>query len=301
MSRPRQVFAGSFYLLTRRCTQRQFLLRPDEITNNTFLYCLIEAAIRYGVDILLPLAEANHHHTVLYDPNGRAPQFVEHFHKMVARCMNARWGRCENLWAAGEVCLTRLLTREAVIDELVYTASNPVKDLLVDKALQWPGANGYCNWVSGEPLRAVRPSHFFRDDGEMPSTVELPLFIPPQLGPRDAVIAEVKARVEAVEKSVRAARLESGKRVLGRKQVLAQSWRASPKTVEPRRALRPRFAGSGAARAAALIAYRQFLADYASARRSWLAGLLAVFPPGTYWLSRCAAVSVAPAPPMTLA
>src|SRR6185295_5435907 len=116
MSRPRQVLPGSFYLVTRRCTQRQFLLRPDEITNNTFLYCLVEAARRYRIDILLPMAEANHHHTVIFDRYGQAPQFVEHFHKMVARCMNARWGREENLWVVGALCLTRLVTREAVID-----------------------------------------------------------------------------------------------------------------------------------------------------------------------------------------
>jgi putative transposase len=300
MSRPRQVFPGSFYLLTRNCTQRQFLLRPDEITNNTFLYCLIEAARRYKIDILLPMAESNHHHTVLYDKNGDVPLFVERFHKMVARCMNARWGRGENLWAAGTLCLTRLVTREAVIDKLVYTATNPVKDHLVDKALQWPGVNGYRNWLNGEPLCAVRPTHFFRDDGVMPAVVELSISIPPELGDTAAVIAEVKAAVEAAEKKLRAARLASGKRVLGAKQILAQSWKASPDTVAPRSTVRPRFAGSGAARIAALAEYRQFLHDYATARGRWLKGAPVVFPPGTYWLARRAAVPVAPSPPVQL-
>lgn len=41
---PRQVLPGQFYLITRRCSQRQFLLRPDTATNNAFLYCLIDAA-----------------------------------------------------------------------------------------------------------------------------------------------------------------------------------------------------------------------------------------------------------------
>lgn len=301
MSRPRQVFPGSFYMLTRCCTQRQFLLRPDEITNNTFIYCLIEAARRYEIDILLPMAESNHHHTVLFDRHGRVPQFTEHFHKMVARCMNARWGRWENLWAAEEVCLTRLLTREAVIDKLIYAASNPVKDHLVDKVVQWPGTNGYRHWVNRQPLCAVRPTHFFRDDGEMPEVVELPLTIPPELGPADAVFAEVQAGVEAVEKTVRAARLAAGKRVLGRRQVRAQSWKASPHSLEPRRGLRPRFAGSGPARIAALAAFRQFLIDYAVARKDWIAGRAATFPAGTYWLARCAPVPVVPAPTICLA
>lgn len=287
-------------MLSRRCTQRQFLLRPDEITNNTFLYCLIEAALRYDIDVLLPMAEANHHHTVIYDRHGRAPQFVEHFHKMVARCMNARWGRWENLWASEEVCLTRLLTREAVIDELVYTAGNPVKDHLVDKAIHWPGANGYDHLLKGRPLRAIRPTHFFRDDGEMPPIVELSLTIPPELGPAHVVIAEVKAGTEALEKKERAARLVSGRRVMGKKKILAQSWKASPTSDEPRRGLRPRFAGRGEARVAALAEYRQFLVDYATARKSLLAGARPVFPPGTYWLAHHVAVPVATSPPPRL-
>jgi len=37
----RQVLPRQFYLITRRCAQRQFLLRPDTATNNAFLYCLV--------------------------------------------------------------------------------------------------------------------------------------------------------------------------------------------------------------------------------------------------------------------
>jgi len=298
MSRPRQVFPGSYYLVTRRCTQRQFLLRPDPITNNAFLYCLIEAAQRFGIDVLLPMAESNHHHTVIYDRHGHCPRFIEHFHKMLARCLNARWGRWENLWAAEEVCITRLVTRASVIEKLVYAASNPVKDLLVEKVHQWPGANGYQHLITGRPLRAHRPSHFFREGGVMPEEVSMSLVIPPELelGSAEAVIAEVKAGVEAVEAAVRAERHETGKRVLGRRQVLAQSWRSSPTSREPRRVLRPRYAGGGAARVAALVEFRAFLAEYRAARRRLLAGERPVFPPGTYWLARFASVAVAPPP-----
>ncbi len=35
---PRQVLPHQFYLITRRCTQRLFLFRPDAATNNAFLY-----------------------------------------------------------------------------------------------------------------------------------------------------------------------------------------------------------------------------------------------------------------------
>jgi hypothetical protein len=40
MSLPRQVLPGSTYLVTRRCTQRQFLLKPTRLTCQIFAYCL---------------------------------------------------------------------------------------------------------------------------------------------------------------------------------------------------------------------------------------------------------------------
>jgi putative transposase len=291
MSRPRQVLPGRFYLLTRRCTQRQFLLRPDALTNQVFTYCLAEAAQRFAIDIILPVAESNHHHTVLFDRHGRVPQFTEHFHKMIARCQNARWGRWENLWAAEEPCLTELLTRDAIIDKLVYAASNPVKDLLVERAEHWPGVNGYVHLMAKRSLRARRPLHFFRVQGVMPEEVELDLVIPPELGPPDEIRAAVRAGVERVEREMAEERMRSGKRVLGRRAVRKQSWRNSPTSREPRRNLRPRFAGARDLVVAAIVRFRAFLADYRDARMCWLDGRKrTVFPTGTYWLARFAPV-----------
>jgi len=296
MPRPRQVLPGQFYLLTRRCTQRQFLLRPDPTTNNAFVYCLVEAAQRFEIELILSTAESNHRHTVFFDRHGRHPQFVEHFHKMLARCQNARWGRWENLWSTEEPCITRLLDRAAVIDKLVYAASNPVKDLLVERATQWPGANGYRHLIAGKPLHARRPRHFFRDDGVMPDEVTLSLVIPPELGSAEEVIAEVRAGVVEVERATIERRARTGAKILGKRGILAQSWRASPNTIAPRRNLRPRFAGARTVRIAALVAYREFLAVYREALYEWCAGAETLFPLGTYRLARTAPISVAPWP-----
>lgn len=294
MSRARQILPNQFYLVTRRCTQRQFLLRPDADTNNAFIYCLVEAALRFEIDVLMTVAESNHHHTVIFDRHGRHPAFLEHFHKMFARCQNARFGRWENLWAAEEPCVTRLLDRSAVIDKLVYTASNPVKDHLVDRAVQWPGTNGYRHLIFNRPLRARRPRFFFDANGSMPEEVMLSLSIPEVLGSADGVIGELRDRVTEVEIVMRQHRATTGRRVVGRRQILAQDWNTSPASTEPRRTLRPRFAGATKARVAALIAFREFLAAYRDARRRWLSGRPALFPLGTYWLARFAPVSVAP-------
>jgi putative transposase len=293
MSRPRQVLPESFYFITRRCTQQQFLLRPDEETNNAFYYCLAVAAQRCGIDVILPLAESNHHHTTIFDRDGTMPAFVEHFHKLLARSQNALRGRCENFWSSEEPCITRLVDRDAVIAKLIYTATNPVKDRLVQRVHHWPGANGYPSFISRRPIRAHRPRHFFRNPGPMPETVTLELTIPPELGDALAVIEEVRSGVEAVERQIARECMQTGARVLGRRRVLEQSWRDAPSVREPRRGLRPRFAGRGHARIAALELYKSFLETYRAARERWLAGRAAMFPPGTYWLARFAGVHVA--------
>ena len=266
-----------------------FLMTPSDETNRAYVYCLGVAAERYAVDILLPYAASNHEHIVLYDRDGRVSEFMEHFHKLFARCQNARLGRWEALWSSSEPTLTRLVDRHTVIDKLVYAATNPVKDLLVEKAHHWPGVNGYINLVAQRPLHARRPNHFFAADGTMPEQVTLSLTIPAELGPAADVIAEVRAGVRAVEDSTRAQRAATGKRVVGRRTILAQSWTSTPTSIKPRRTLRPRFAGGPDARIPALVSFKQFLADYRDARRRWLAGADVLFPSGTYWLARSAA------------
>jgi REP element-mobilizing transposase RayT len=290
---PRQVLPRQFYLITRRCTQRQFLLRPDKATNNGFLYCLIDAALRCEIDLVLPCAMSNHYHVVIYDRAGRYPEFIEHFHKLLARSQNALRGRWENLWSSEQTCVVRLVDRQAVIDKLVYVAANPVLSDLVDRVHHWPGVNGLAALLTGRSLHATRPLHFFRPDGPMPEALETSLTIPSELGSPAELLAELHERVRAVEHERAIARQRSGRHVLGRRAVLAQPWRGQPATVEPRRNLRPRVATrSKWARIEALVRNRTFAVQYAAARERWREGLAVVFPPGTYWLQRFASVAV---------
>src|SRR3954465_658638 len=90
MSLPRPVYPGSTLMGTRRCTERQFLLRPDPETNNAVMYCLAVAAQRCEVDVIDFVQMSNHLHEAIFDRRGNAPAFYEHFHKLLAKCMNAR-------------------------------------------------------------------------------------------------------------------------------------------------------------------------------------------------------------------
>ena len=291
MSRPRQILPGRFYLITRRCTQRQFLLRPDEVTNNAFIYCLAIAANRCEIDVLCSVAESNHHHTVIFDRYGRVSEFIEQFHRLFARSQNAYRGHWENFWSSEEPCVTCLVDPETVIDKLVYALTNPVKDHLVERVRHWPGVNTYADLMSQRPLEASRPRHFFRRGGSMPTHARLELTIPPELGDRTAVVTMIRERVEAVEHATREERLRNGTKIVGRRNVLKQDWRESPTSVVPRRRLRPRFAGRPTARQMAIANYLVFLVEYRMARRCWLAGGRFKFPAGTYWLVRFAAIA----------
>ena len=228
---------------------------------------------------------------MVFDRHGTLPAFTEHFHKLLAKCQNALRGRWENLWAAEQVCVVRLVDAADVMSKLVYAATNPVKDRLVERVFHWPGVNGLAALLAQRPLNATRPRHFFRPGGTMPSAVTLHLVLPPELGDAEAFRAEIRGQVEAAEAAVMAERRQTGACVLGRRAVLQQSWRACPTRPEPRRQLRPRIAScSQWTRVEAHQRNRQFLAAYRAAREHWVAGTLIPFPIGTYWLRRFAHV-----------
>jgi hypothetical protein len=282
-------------MVTRNCAGRTFLLRPDPETVNAFIYCLAVAAQRNEVDIMGFIQMSNHLHDAPYDRHGNAPAFYGDFHRLLAKCVNCLRGRWENVFSSDQTNVVRLETRDAVIEKLVYIATNPVKAGLVARVSDWPGACGLRALVTGEVLEATRPKHFFSERGTMPEKVTLRVGIPPELGPAEEIIAEVERRVAQIEQEEAERRARTGKRVLGRYAVLRQSWRDSPTSRMPRRTLRPTIAARNLwARLEAIQRNREFLAAYRIARAALRAGSPIPFPHGTYWLRRFLGVAVAP-------
>jgi putative transposase len=298
MSIPREVLPGQTYMITRRCTQRQFLMRPDRETNNAFLYCLAEAATRYRIQVLFTLAMSNHHHTGIYDPDGNYPAFLEHFHKFFAKCQNTLRGRRENFWSSEQTSVVRLVDPNDAIRKMVYALTNPVKDGLVEKAHHWPGITSLDSLLHGKPLVATRPRHFFRDEGGMPEAVAL-TFARPQgfehLSPSEFANL-VGAEIQRVEEAAALDRAQTGKPLLGRRGVLSQPWSDRSRSDEPLGELNPRLAvRSKWSRIEALARNRAFRDAYIAARASFITGIREViFPAGTYWLRRFASALCVP-------
>jgi len=281
-------------MLTRRCTQRQLLMRPDAETNNAFIYCLAVAAQRFDIEVHCTVAESNHHHTEFLDVRGNYPEFVELFHKLFAKCQNALLGRWENFWAAEQASVVRLIDSEDILDKMAYALSNPAKDHLVEKSIDWPGVSSLPNLLYGKELRARRPKHFFRKDGSMPKEVTLKLTRPKGCEhlTQEQFTEQVMKRIKKVEDDAR--RERRGGRVLGVKAILRQRPTDYPTTQEPRRELSPRVAAKNKwLRIEALLRNKVFQRAYAEARNAFKQGLGNVmFPEGTYWLARFAGVLV---------
>jgi putative transposase len=300
MPLPREVLPGRTYMITRRCTQRQFLLRPDRSTNNAFVYCLAVAAQRTGILVLFTAAESNHHHTGIFDPLGKYPDFIEHFHKLLAKCMNSLRGRWENFWSSEQTSVLRLVDPADVLDKMVYALTNPVKDNLVAEVTDWPGINAFDAIVNHSSITAVRPDHFFREDGPMPASVTLTFSRPPEF--KDMTHAEfvgmLQGRVQDAERDAEAKRHANGTHVLGRQSVLDQDYHDGPISAETRRKLNPRVAARDKwSRIEALRRNKEFGNVYKTAFEAFRRGVKDVFfPAGTYWLRNFAAAVCEPWP-----
>lgn len=99
MTAPRRFAIDSTYLVTRRCSERRFFLRPSLKTNQAYLYALAYAAQRAEVRLSAAIAMSNHHHVVLTDPRARLADFAEQAHGLMARSINSTFGHWECFWA----------------------------------------------------------------------------------------------------------------------------------------------------------------------------------------------------------
>ena len=290
MTLPRQVVPGRDYMITRRCSERRFFLRPDEETNNAFVYCLALAAIRAKVQVTFSVALSNHHHTGIHDPDGNFPIFTEHFHGLLARCQNAYLGRFEGFWSSEPTSVVHLVEPNDILDKMTYAFTNPTAADLVDTVEEWPGVTTFQATVSGSHITAARPKYFFREDGDMPEIVSLDIARPhgfEDLGQHEWA-SLVTERVRAKETDHRSRRTAEGITVLGRPRILAQNPFHCPPGHAQRFQMSPRVAAKNKwARIEAILRNRGFIEKYRDALRGHLARLAnVVFPFGTYWMNR---------------
>jgi REP element-mobilizing transposase RayT len=285
MSVPRQIVPGTTYLLSRRCFNRHFLLRPSNKVNQIFKFCLAAAARKTGVLLHNFCVLSNHYHIVATDIRGDLPGFMHWLNVYVAKCVNAELGRWEYFWAPNSYSAVTLVDRDDVIGKMVYVFTNPVDAGLVPRHEVWPGANSLLADIDNAPQVIHRPEGFFREKGSVPETANLEMVSPAVFeGARSECLATLGARILEKEEEVqRRAKLE-GWRFLGVRKILAQSPFSRPSNREPRRVLNPRVASRDKwQRIEALQRLKEFLDTYRAALKCFVDGdRMTVFPFGTY-------------------
>ncbi|MES1204854.1 MAG: hypothetical protein ABUS79_02850 [Pseudomonadota bacterium] len=286
-------------MFTRRCSERRFFLRPDAETTNAFWYCLGWAAQKHGQVLHAAVAMSNHVHVAASDPGGRYPHFLRDFHGLLARVVNALRGRWEHFWDGNQASAVVLEDEVAQLDKLIYILTNPIG--LVERADEWPGATGLHAIVTGRPIVATRPKHFFRGDddgGAMPETITVTFAPPPALAYRsyDEYVHLIQEKVASEENRTATSRREAGAVVLGRKQVLAQRWDDRPKDAEPRRQLSPAVACRDKwHRIECLNRNKLFQNLYRAAFEGFRVGVATIFPVGTWAMRFRASIQISTA------
>jgi putative transposase len=220
---------------------------------------------------------------------------VQELNRCVARCLLEYYRkrfpmrRIDALWSPAESFnATLLVTANAILDELLYTFTNPVKDGLVHDYRKWPGFNTRpSDWRRGM-RRVKRPDYYFKNT---PEQLEYQLVPPPQLlqgSDLESVIADVETGIR--ERQSQAARtLQSeGRGFMGVKAVLATDPFSSPSTPRPVGSLNPQVAAGGDREALSLAtrALQSFRRAYREAWKLYRKGVNAVFPGGTLLMRR---------------
>jgi REP element-mobilizing transposase RayT len=287
MTAPRRVLQGTTYLVTRRCSERRFFLRPSERTTAIFSYLLAVAASRYGILVHAFCVMSNHFHLVVTDPHARLPDFHRYLDALVARALNCSLGRWQAFWDRDSYSAVALDTPAAILEKIVYVLANPVAAGLVRRGRDWPGLWSDPALIGAEPVTFERPKAFFRERGPMPASAQLRLDAPPGFEDRDALVEALCDALREAEEGAAAEVQRRGGAVLGAKRVIAQRPDESPGSRESRRGLRPRVAGRNRwRRIESLIQLREFVCAHRDALDAWRGGARdVIFPPGT-WLMR---------------
>ena len=294
MSLPRPVVPNTTYLVTRRCLGRRFLLRPDAALNQLFLYCLALGAQKYGIAVHGLSVMSNHYHLTLTDEHGVLPHFMGWLNSQLAKRIKRlrRWD--EVVWEPNVHYSAVELQGEAeVLDKVAYTLLNPVSAGLVKQPEDWPGVVSTLKTLRRGTVQVQRPKVGFKDN--VPQSLTLSLVPPPCFGDKSRYLRALQALVGSRLQALQAQWARQGRRVLGRRAVTKTSVTAQPTTRKERFGRSPTFSAlTREAWRQAVKRLRGFRAAYRRAYEAWRSGSPDVeFPAGTWWLARCANVTVA--------
>lgn len=288
MTHPRMSVPGATYLVTRTTVMSLFLLTPSKTVNQIMEYCIARAARTYGVLIHAVSVESNHFHLVVTDTRGCVSDFMQELNRSAARCLLEHYRdrfprrRLDAVWShAQSFSATLLLTPNAILDKIVYTLTNPVKDGLVRDYRKWPGFNTRPSDWKDRARIARRPSVYFK---KTPEEISYAVCAPSQLGDSiEHAVAAVELYIRNAQQQAAVELAAERRAAIGVNAVLATNPLDAPTTPRPIGKLNPTLAAGGDHDALinAKRALKLFRLAYRAAWEEFKVKACATFPGGT--------------------
>lgn len=299
--RPRPVYPGVTQMVTRRTSQQQFWLEPTPFVRLVFSFCLAWASWKYGVQVHATVVMSNHWHAIVTDVRGQLPRFMHWVDVHMAKILNLRYGRRQNLFDNRQHQPQVLPRAEDVRRAIVYLLLNPVRAGLVAHSREWKGLITRTSELAGGSSRKLRRPAFFRRRGPVGPFVRLVHHLPPACAGMDPKIfrEQVAQAVADGEEAIAAERAAAGKGFLGMPKVLALGPSARPPSQDAP-GIRPQvLCRDKTLRDRWLARLRDFRERYAEARSAWRRGARdATFPAGTWQMRREHTVACDPLAPL---
>jgi len=245
--------AGTTYFVTHTVHDRRFLLTPSPVVNGIIQYCAARAAQVHEVELHWLAVQSNHIHLGVTDLGTDLSRFMQAMDRSIARCLIDHYREThphqhlDAVWARRSFSEVALLTPEAVLDAMVYSLTNCVKDGLVRDYRKWPGVCSRPGDWDRELRYAERPEYFFDQEDDRWAAVSYGYTVAPMLRdrPLPQLIEGIEASIRDKQRALCDERGRSERRFLGVKAVINTDPFDSPDSIRPKGGRNPTVAAGG--------------------------------------------------------
>lgn len=282
------------YEITARTLEGQFLLRPDDAAREVILGVIGRALSLYpDISVHGFVFLSNHCHLLISSSTGdQISLFAGYVKGNIARRIGSLRCRPGKMWQ-GRSSIVPVADNEALLGRLKYLLSQGVKEGLVQRPEEWPGASSLPwflgnelsgSWIDGRLKRAALK----RGELDEPSryTFKYPISVSPipcwKALSRQQVTMETRRILDKITEETMLSRLYS---VMGVEAVLAVNPLETPSQPLALRGVPLCHASSQPTRAAFAASYREFVTAFRAASSAVRGGQSvedAEFPSGSF-------------------
>ena len=156
MGKARHIRPDFIYEVTNRTIDRTLLLRPSEKVNETILGVIAHAQKKTGVHIFALVFMSSHYHMLLgADDAEQMARFMRMVNGNITRKLNDLHDRTGAGWAGRFHSIVVANDPETQESRLRYIIAHGVKENLVRRVEDWPGANSVGWLLRGERITGI--------------------------------------------------------------------------------------------------------------------------------------------------